>query len=56
MDNLLTFLIVGAAAVYVVRSFYRSFKKGGNCACGCSSCGSKSACEKPPEKAAVQKQ
>jgi len=50
MENLLTFLIVGTAAVYVVRSFYRSFKKGGNCACGCSSCDSKAACEKPSEK------
>jgi hypothetical protein len=50
MEDLLTFLIVGAAVFYVVRSFYRSFKKGGNCACGCSSCGSKAACEKLLEK------
>jgi len=50
MEKLLTFLIVGSAVFYVVRSFYRSFKKGGICVCGRSSCRSKTACVKPLEK------
>ncbi len=38
MDTWITLIIVLAAGFYIVRRFYKSTKKPGNCSCGCSSC------------------
>lgn len=40
MDNLLVLIIVGAACIYIIRTFYRKFKTGkdGTGGCGCSTC------------------
>lgn len=36
MENLIVFLIVAIAVIYMVRSFYRQFKGKGGCSSGCS--------------------
>ncbi|MCD6487202.1 MAG: FeoB-associated Cys-rich membrane protein [Syntrophobacterales bacterium] len=43
MDILIVALIVGLAAGYLLRTFFRKWKKGGE-GCSCSSCGSCTAC------------
>ncbi len=40
METLLVILIVGLAALYIIRNFYKKFNKAkvNSCDCGCSSC------------------
>ncbi len=47
MDTLLVGIIVGAACIYIGRTFYRKFKTGKDAVvCGCTSCPSEKAdCE-----------
>jgi len=42
MELMIIIAIVGLAAAYTARNFYKSFQAGknGGCGCGCSSCGS----------------
>jgi hypothetical protein len=49
MDTLLVGIIVGAATIYIVRTFYRKFKTGkdGSNGCGCTSCGLEKADSEP---------
>jgi len=56
MENLLVILIVGLAAFFIGRSYYRKYTKKDQCSCGCtacptdaSSCELPEANEKPPE-------
>jgi hypothetical protein len=48
MEKIIVMLIISGAAVYLIRSFYNSLKKGG-CSCGCSSCNDTELCDKLPE-------
>jgi len=53
MDTLLVILIVGLAAAYIARNFYKKFikAKGNSCDCGCSSCDiASTTCEPTKEK------
>jgi len=56
METAFIFIIVGAAAAYLVRKFYRSLKKtsSGSCGCGCTSCPQEQNCEEAPAKAIQQ--
>jgi len=38
MENILVILIVGVAAFFLGRSYYKKYKKSDQCSCGCSSC------------------
>ena len=44
MENLIVALIVGIAAFYTGRTFYRSFKGKSTCGCGCAECGVSDGC------------
>jgi hypothetical protein len=48
MENIIVILIVGLAAFFLGRSFYRKFRKKDQCSCGCTSCPTDaSACDLP---------
>lgn len=49
METLLVTLIVGIAAAYLVRIFYKSLRNGGGCNSGCSSCDMDTACDNTPK-------
>jgi attachment p12 family protein len=51
MQHFLILIIVGLAAGYIIRRYYRSFKssKTDPCSCGCTSCGSASSCDQISE-------
>lgn len=44
MQTALSILIVVAAAAYVLRTFYKSFKRKQDCACACTDCHSADSC------------
>jgi len=51
MENILVFLIVGIAAFFIGRSYYKKYKKSDQCGCGCSSCPMDTAsCDLPEAK------
>lgn len=51
MENIIVILIVGVAAGFIGRNFYRKFKKKNRCDCGCSACPADvSSCEFPEER------
>ena len=45
MENLIVALIVVAAAVFTVRTFYKGLKGKSTCGCSCDSCGTTGGCE-----------
>jgi hypothetical protein len=48
MENILVVIIVGLAAFFLGRSYYRKYKKKDACGCGCTDCPTDtSACELP---------
>jgi hypothetical protein len=48
MENILVILIVGLAAFFIGRSYYKKYKKSDQCSCGCSSCpADTAACDLP---------
>jgi hypothetical protein len=48
MENIFVILIVGLAAFFIVRSYYKKFKTKDKCSCGCTSCPTDaSACDLP---------
>jgi hypothetical protein len=38
MENLLVILIVGLAAFFIGRRYYRKYTQKNQCSCGCTSC------------------
>jgi hypothetical protein len=51
MENIIVLLIVGVAAGFIGRNFYRKFNKKDRCDCECSSCSTDvSSCESPEER------
>ena len=51
MENIIVILIVGVAAGFIGRNFYRKFNKKDQCDCGCSSCTTDvSSCESLEER------
>ena len=50
MENIIVLLIVAFAAGLLGRNYYKKYKKGNQCGCGCTSCEVDSAsCEYPEE-------
>jgi hypothetical protein len=48
MQNLIVIIIVGLAVVYIGRSYYKKYKKGNQCSCGCEGCAADtSSCDLP---------
>ncbi len=45
IQNIIVFLIVGLAVVYMARNLYNNFKGNTTGGCGCSGCADTSACE-----------
>ncbi len=41
MENIIIFIIIVVAAIYVVKKFYKTYKatENGGCGCTCNSCG-----------------
>ncbi len=41
MENIIIFIIIAVAAIYVGRKFYKTYKavESGGCGCTCKSCG-----------------
>ena len=57
MENLIVIIIVGVAAGLLGRSYYKKFKKGNQCSCGCTSCSTDtSSCEFPEERDTASKE
>jgi len=51
METILVILIVGVAAFFLGRSYYKKYKKSDSCSCGCSSCPMDTAsCDLPEAK------
>jgi len=51
MENILVILIVGIAAFFLGRSYYKKYKKSDACGCGCSACPTDTdSCELPEAK------
>ena len=51
MENIIVILIVALAAGLLGRSYYRKYKKGNACSCGCTSCSTDAtSCEFPEER------
>jgi len=51
MENLIVIIIVAIAAGLLGRHYYKKYKKGNQCSCGCTSCATDaSACEFPEER------
>jgi len=51
MENLIVIIIVGVAAGLLGRSYYKKYKKGNQCGCGCTDCATDtSSCEFPEER------
>ena len=51
MENLIVIIIVGLAAGLLGRNYYKKYKKGNQCSCGCTSCPTDtSSCEFPEER------
>lgn len=51
METIVVVIIVGMAAAFLGRSYYKKYKKGNPCGCGCTSCPvDASACEFPQER------
>jgi len=51
MENIIVIIIVGLAAFFLGRSYYKKYKKKGQCSCGCTSCPvDESACDLPQAK------
>ncbi|MBW2438934.1 MAG: FeoB-associated Cys-rich membrane protein [Deltaproteobacteria bacterium] len=51
MENILVVIIVGLAAFFLGRSYYRKYKKKDACGCGCTACPTDaSACDLPQAK------
>ena len=51
MENIIVMLIVALAAGLLGRSYYKKYKKGNACGCGCTSCETDtSSCEFPEER------
>ena len=48
MENILVIIIVGLAAFFLGRNYYRKYKKKDVCSCGCTDCPTDvSTCELP---------
>jgi uncharacterized protein (UPF0333 family) len=51
MENIIVVIIVVLAAVYIGRSYYKKYKKGNQCSCGCAACpADTSSCDFPEER------
>jgi len=51
METLIVIIIVGVAAGLLGRSYYKKYKKGDSCSCGCTSCATdSSSCQIPEER------
>ena len=51
MENIIVIIIVGLAAFYLGRSYYKKYKKKDKCSCGCTSCPTDaSSCDLPQAK------
>jgi len=51
MENIIVIIIVGLAAFFLGRSYYRKYKKKDACGCGCAACPTDaSACDLPQAK------
>jgi hypothetical protein len=51
VENIVVIVIVGMAAAFLGRSYYKKYKKGKQSSCGCSSCPvDASACDHPEER------
>ena len=51
MENLVVIIIVALAAGLLGRSYYKKYKKGNACDCGCTSCSTDTtSCEFPEER------
>jgi hypothetical protein len=51
MENIVVLLIVALAAGLLGRSYYKKYKKGNQCSCGCTSCPTDTdSCEFPEER------
>ena len=51
MENLIVIVIVALAAGLLGRGYYKKYKSGDQCGCGCTSCEVDSAsCESPEER------
>lgn len=56
MENILVILIVALAAGLLGRGYYKKYKSGNQCGCGCTSCPIDAAsCEYPEEREKNQK-
>jgi uncharacterized membrane protein YuzA (DUF378 family) len=49
MENIIVWLIVGLAVLYMIRIFYKTAKKEEGCGCGCSSCETSADCSDDPK-------
>jgi len=50
MENIIVIIIVGLAAAYIGRSYYKKYKKGNQCSGGCAACpADTSSCDLPEE-------
>ena len=38
MENVIVIIIVVLAAAYLGRTYYKKYKKGSQCSCGCAAC------------------
>ncbi len=51
MENIIVILLVGLAAAYIGRVYYKKYKKSNQCSCGCSDClADATSCEFPDER------
>ncbi|MBW2428515.1 MAG: FeoB-associated Cys-rich membrane protein [Deltaproteobacteria bacterium] len=51
MENIIVIIIVGLAVAFLGRGYYKKYKKGNQCSCGCTSCSTdNSSCEFPEER------
>lgn len=51
MENIIVIIIVAVAAGLLGRSYYKKYKKGNQCGCGCTDCAADiSTCEFPEAK------
>jgi hypothetical protein len=51
MENIIVIIVVGLAAGLLGRSYYKKYRKGNQCGCGCTSCPTETTtCEFPEER------
>ncbi len=49
MENIVVMIIVGLAAAFLGRSYYKKYKKSNQSSCGCTSCPANASCCELPE-------